>query len=665
MRKIKEKSKLATRLDIAVVIILTCLIILFLTLLEEFTELPYIYNCMACMLVYLLMLGFWADIRIRKQTLATPRTLDVIFDSELGNAILAMHAPVLLCDEFGKIFWCNSAFVRKTHKKRITNLAHVNDIFDFDVLEEGSENRDPMVYIGDDSFRCDRMSCVVDGKKYFFVVLEERTDYMALEKLYNDEWPVVAYAIVDNIDEIAQYVHADFVKTINEVENKLKKWVGAMNGIIRSYERNKYFIMFNDENLRKCISDSFSILDEIREVRVGDGISITVSIGVSDAGNNLSEIERSAQNALDMALQRGGDQVVYKKEDETVYYGGKTKASFKRTNVRARVMANQLVSLFGRADNVIIMGHRMGDYDSFGASIGMARMAMNAGIKVNIVANRMDPNLQKCFEKIDELDIYRNIFVDSAEGMDLLTPDTLVVLVDVNNFNIAEAPEILKKAKNIAVIDHHIKSAEFDSCVKLEYIETTASSASELISEFLEQTMTTRNLLREEAELLYSGVLLDTKQFTRNTGTRTFSVARFLRGEGADPGKAQEMFKADVDELISEAQFNTNVTIYKKRFAISACDEEFADSSYRTIAAKVSDKLLTLRDVEASFVLVNINGNIHICGRSNGTINVQKILERLNGGGHFDVAGAQVSDDSMRNVVSRLQAAIDETIDKM
>ncbi len=661
--KIRERSKLATRLDIAVVIILTCLVVLALVLLEEFTSLSYVYNCMISLLAYLALLGLWADIRTRRQTLATSKTLDVIFDSELGSAILAMHAPVLLCDEFGKIYWCNKAFVRKTKCKRITSLAHVNDIFDFDILLEGEKNKDPLVYIGEDSFRCDSLPCEVDGKKYLFVVLEERSDYLALEKLYNDEWPVVAYAIVDNIDEIAQYVHADFVKTINEVENKLKKWVGEMNGIIRLYERNKYFIMFNDLNLRKCIADNFSILDEIREVRVGDGISITVSIGVSDAGDNLSEIERSAQNALDMALQRGGDQVVYKKEDETIYFGGKTKASFKRTNVRARVMANQLVSLFGRADNVIIMGHRMGDYDSFGASVGMARMAMNCNMKVNIVVNRNDPNLQKCFEKIDEIEIYRNIFVDSAEAVDLLTPDTLVVLVDVNNFNIAEAPEILKKAKNIAVIDHHIKSAEFDSCVKLEYIETTASSASELISEFLEQVMTTRNLLREESELLYSGILLDTKQFTRNTGTRTFGVAQFLRGEGADPGKAQEMFKADVDEMIREAQFNTNVTIYKKRFAISSCDEEFVDPSYRTIAAKVSDKLLSLKDVEASFVLVNINGSIHICGRSNGTVNVQKILERLNGGGHFDVAGAQVSDESMRNVVSRLQAAIDENID--
>jgi c-di-AMP phosphodiesterase-like protein len=662
---ITEKSKVATRLDIAVFIILTCLSLVALVVLGEFTEIPYVYNCLICILSYLFLLAIWADIRTRRQSLASARTLDVLLDTEFGKAALAMNAPVLLCDESGNIFWCNKSFERKSGFKRIRGGINVSDIFDFDILDDETENDDPLVYINEDAFRCDSIPLTVDGKAYRFVVFEERTDYLALEKLYGDECPVVAYAIVDNIDEIIQYVHADFVKTINAVEDKLKKWVASMNGIIRSYERNKYFITITAENLRKCVEDSFSILDEIREVRVGDGISITVSIGISDTGDSLADIERSAQNALDMALQRGGDQVVYRKLDGHAYYGGKTKAAFKRTNVRARVMANQFSALLARADKAIIMGHRMGDYDSFGASIGMARFAMNHNVGVNIVVNKRDPNLAKCFEKIENIETFRNIFVDSSEGMDLLTPDTLVVLVDVNNFNIAEAPELIKKAKNIAIIDHHIKAAEFDSSVKFEYIETTASSASELVSEFLEQNMTTRNLSREESELLLSGILLDTKQFTRNTGTRTFGVAQFLRGEGADPGKTQEMFKADVDELIKEAKFNTNVNIYKRRFAISACDEEFADSSYRTIAAKVSDKLLSLKGIEASFVLVNIGGNIHICGRSIGTVNVQKILERLNGGGHFDVAGAQVSDDSMRNVVSRLQAAIDENNDKM
>ncbi len=658
--KNRERKKLATRLDIGVFIGLTFFTLLLLIVLGEYTEISYLYNGMLCLFFYLIMLVLWADIRIQRKSLTTSHTLDEIFDTEIGKTLLKMNAPTVLCDTYGTVVWCNDTFEKKTGYKRVTKGVNIEEIMSLGLFSEECVKNE-IVEIGQESFKVDSIPCNLAEQDYWFVVLENCTELLDLQTRFDNGQLIIAYAIIDNIDEIAQYVRDDYVKTTNEVENKLKKWVANMNGIIRPYERNKYLIAFEAKNLPECLENRFSILDEIREIRVGDGISITVSLGVSDVGETFVEREIAAQNALDMALMRGGDQAVYKSVESVEYFGGKTKAGFKRTNVRARVTATQLTAMMARADNVLIMGHRFGDYDSFAAAVGMTRFARNCSARANIVVNKDDPNLQPCFEKLENLPFYQNIFVDGAEGMDLLTNDTLLIIVDANNLDIVECPELAMKANNIAVIDHHIKAAEYGPSVKLEYIETSASSASELVSEFLELNMSSRNLYKEECELLLSGILLDTKQFTRNTGTRTFAVAQFLRGEGANPGETQEMFKSDIDELTKEARFNANITIYKKRIAISSCEGN-TDSSYRIMAAKVADKLLNIKGVDASFVLVNIDNRIHISARSNGTINVQVILEKLNGGGHFDVAGAQIANDTMRNVVQRLRDAIDDNI---
>jgi c-di-AMP phosphodiesterase-like protein len=661
--KNRERKKLATRLDIGVFIGLTFFTLLILIMLGEYTEISYLYNGMICLFFYLIMLVLWADIRIQRKSLTVAHTLDDIFNTEVGRTLVKMKAPTVLCDTCGTIIWCNDSFEKKTGHKRVTKGVNIEEIMTLGLFaEDGAQ--EGVVVIGEESFRVDPIPCTLAGEDYWFIVLDNCTALLDLQKKYDDGQLIIAYAIIDNIDEIVQYVRDDYIETTNTVENKLKKWVAGMDGIIRPYERNKYIIAFEAKKLPECLASRFSILDEIREIRVGDGISITVSLGVSDVGDTFAEREIAAQNALDMALMRGGDQAVYKSAESVEYFGGRTKAGFKRTNVRARVTATQLTAMMARADNVLVMGHRFGDYDSFAASVGMARFARNCSARVNIVVNKDDPNLQPCFEKLESVPFYQNIFVDGAEGMDLLTNDTLLIIVDVNNLDIVECPELAMKANNIAVIDHHIKAAEYGPSVKLEYIETSASSASELVSEFLELNMASRNLHKEECELLLSGILLDTKQFTRNTGTRTFAVAQFLRGEGANPGETQEMFKSDIDELTKEARFNANITIYRKRIAISSCEGN-TDSSYRVMAAKVADKLLNIKNVDASFVLVNIDNRIHISARSNGTINVQVILEKLNGGGHFDVAGAQISNDTMRNVVQRLRDAIDDNLDNV
>jgi c-di-AMP phosphodiesterase-like protein len=260
---------------------------------------------------------------------------------------------------------------------------------------------------------------------------------------------------------------------------------------------------------------------------------------------------------------------------------------------------------------------------------------------------------------MQETDLYSQMFVDNAEGLDLVGPDTLIVLVDHNALERAQFSDIAKKVKMVAVIDHHRKIEQMPETVKLSYLEPSASSACELVAEMLENAISSQNLLKEVADMLLAGILLDTKQFTRNTGTRTFGAAQYLRGAGASPTDVYSLFKTPASDLSKEARFHTNINIYRENIAISSCDGD-TDESYRIIASKAADKMLTLRDIDAAFTLVRIGEQIHISGRSNGNINVQLILERLNGGGHFDVAGAQVVSDSPTSVLESLKASIDE-----
>jgi c-di-AMP phosphodiesterase-like protein len=318
----------------------------------------------------------------------------------------------------------------------------------------------------------------------------------------------------------------------------------------------------------------------------------------------------------------------------------------------------------GRADNAIVMGHRYGDFDSFGASVGIARLCMNCGVRINVAVDMRDKNLEPCIKLLQNTSGFERVFVDNAEGLDLVSPDTVVILVDHNNIQRAQFADIANKVDKIVVIDHHRATAALHQKVKLSYIEPSASSASELVSEMLQSSSSSQDISKGVADMLLAGILLDTKQFTRNTGTRTFGVAQFLRGAGASPTDVYDMFKTDPQDLSKEARFHTAITIYKGNIAISCCDGD-TDESYRIIASKAADKMLTLKGIAAAFTLVRIGEHIHISGRSNGKINVQLILEKLHGGGHFDVAGAQVISDSVEKVLETLKSSIDDYLETL
>lgn len=654
----KNKVPYASRFDFAVSITLACLNIAIFALLATFvTAVEPVFFAIILIALYVCEIAF---LGIRRATVTKIHpSLDINeLLSEDGSAVFKnTHSPVMILDEHGLILWYNDAMHGiLPHTENLVG-DNVESAFDSETKEAMFSSAP--ISIANKIYDVEGFTLSTEGDGLYAIMLTDVTALREAEQKYNDERVAVAYIAIDNVEDVLQYIQDKFHDAVAVVDAKLKAWAEQVNGVIKSYENDKYIMMLDSKHLDECISNRFEILDSIRETRVGDAISITVSIGVSRINGTLAEREAAARDAIDMALQRGGDQAVYKTESSIEYYGGRTKAVYKRSNVRSRTFTAQLTSMMARADNVIVMGHRYGDFDSFGASVGIARLGMLCGVKTNIAIDMRDKNLEPCIRLLQGTQIYEQVFVDNAEGLDLVGPDTLVVLVDHSALSRAQFANIAEKVDDIAVIDHHRTTDALSPAIKLAYIEPSASSACELVSEMLENAVSSQNLLKEEADMLLAGVLLDTKQFTRNTGTRTFGVAQYLRGAGASPQDVYSLFKTAPSELSKEARFHTAITTYRGNIAISCCEGD-TDESYRVIASKAADKMLTLRGIEAAFTLVRIGDQIHISGRSTGKVNVQLILEKLNGGGHFDVAGAQVISESVETVLESLKASIDD-----
>ena len=627
---------------------------------EFLTFVEPIFIALAIGAIYLGEIALIGLRRVKKSRMHPTKSIHGLLGEEGSVVFKNSRSPIIIFDFHGTILWYNDA------------MRMILDPYDNYIGEKISD----VLSINSEAVQSGDCKTVVSGKEYgvegfvitkknnglYLAMLSDVTELSALEKKYTDERVAVAYIAIDNVEDVLQYVHEKLSDSIASIEDKLKAWAASMNGVIKSYDNQKFIMFFDSMYLDECIANRFDILDSIRDARVGDGVSITVSIGVSRRKGTLLDRELDARDAIDLALQRGGDQAVYKSENETVYFGGRTKTVYKRSNVRSRAFANQLTALMSRADNVIIMGHKYGDFDSFGASIGIARLSMLCGIKANIAVDLTDKNLRPCIEMMQKHEAYSQVFVDNAAGLDLIGTDTLVVLVDHNSIPRSQFSDIASKAGNIVIIDHHRKNDQPTNAVKISYIEPSASSTCELVAEMLESAVSSQNLLKQEADILLSGILLDTKQFTRNTGTRTFGAAQYLRGAGANPTDVYNLFKAAPEDLSKEARFHTSIFMYKEHIALACCEGD-TDETYRVIASKAADKMLTLRGVAAAFTLVRIGEQIHISGRSSGKVNVQLILEKLRGGGHFDVAGAQVVSESIDEVLDTLKKSIDEYLE--
>ena len=544
-----------------------------------------------------------------------------------------------------------------------TSEVNVDEEIDSEDHTEVLKDKKSMCTIAGRKFHVDCHPLNSKGKLFYLLMFNDITEFSNLSAVYNSEHTAVAYIVIDNLDEIAQYAMVSYQAETARVDNALKEWAKSLGGILREYEKNKYVMIFNRHALRTCVKNKFEILDTVRQIHVGDeSIPITVSIGVTTLGKTLSEREHEALVCLDMALQRGGDQVVVKNESGTFFFGGLTKSQQKRSGGHSRVIANRLCSMISSSSNVIVMGHSNPDFDSIGACVGIAALAMHLGVRVKIVADTKSENFKSCTSRLTELADYKDIFVDEVVGLEESEFGTLLIIVDANNFSILESPEIAQKSFKTALIDHHIKKNEFEHEPQLVYIDPSASSACELVSEILEFSIPVGTLRKEEANVIMSGIMVDTQNFTRTVGTRTFATALYLRGAGASTEYARTFFEQAFDDYHVEATFATNAEIYRDQIAITV-SENSVGTNMRVAAAKAADKLLTVRNVNASFALVLIGDTVHISGRSNGKVNVQLILEKIGGGGHFDVAGAAVSSSEIDEAKAMLIGAIDEYLD--
>ena len=653
----KNNSPFASRRELVISIALACFNITVFGLFCEFTQINKAVLSVCIVLIYLLEIAALGVLRQKQQNFEPDVGMNDILQETSSTVIKNTHQPIATFDEQGKILWCNDSMLKVLRLEENPIGMTIDTVFGSTLTPDkfGSTN----ITIKNRLYSAESFILSSKANLIYMLSLTDITALSEMEKKYNENKVCIAYIAIDNIEDVLQYVHEKFRVAVSRVDEKLKTWADSLGATIKSYDNDKYIMFFDSVSLDKCIDNRFSILDEIRETRVGDGVSITISMGVSRMDGSLRDRELAARDAIDLALQRGGDQVVYINNGVTEYYGGRTKSIYKRSNVRSRTFTNQLTSLMVRADNVLIMGHRYGDFDSFGSAIGVARIALTCGVKVNIAVEMRDKNLEPCIRMMQNTEDYAQMFVDNVDGLDLVGQDTLLVLVDHNDPARSQFADIASKVNNIVVIDHHRKVDTFHEAVKLYYVEPSASSACELVTEMLESAISSQNLLKEEADMMLAGVLLDTKQFTRNTGTRTFGAAQYLRGAGANPTDVYSLFKTAPDDLRKESRFHTAINIYRSNIALSSCEGE-TDDSYRIIASKAADKMLTLRGIDAAFTLVKIGDQIHISGRSSGTINVQLILEKLHGGGHFDVAGAQVVNESVMNVLETLKQSIDE-----
>ncbi len=590
----------------------------------------------------------------------------------LFNGIAGICSPALMCHGDGRVFWYNESLGNLFDSRGARKLygKNIKDLLGATAEEIGAAPPDDgygITRFGDRYFIA-VSSGIPFERGAALVMLTESTE----RKIMGDELeliherldgcePAAAYILIDNLAEMTQYDNDSYRPAAARVSEILREWAAASCGIIKEYDRNRFLLITERRFIEESVEKKFDILDKIRETRVGTAqLPVTVSMGVSTVRGTFSDKEKSARAALELALGRGGDQVVLKSDEDTQFYGGRTKASRSRSAVRSRVVAGELVGRISEASCVIIMGHKYADCDSFGASVGLARIAMFCGVDVKVIVDKSDDCVSQCLKLLSDAPGYRGVFVSADEAIDRMSSDTFVIVADVNNLAIAEDPELVDAAKRYAVIDHHRKHAEFGREPALEYIEPTASSTCELVTELAEIILPQDMLTAAEANLLLAGITLDTKQFTRNTGTRTYAAALHLHDCGALPGSVQELFKTELSEYKMEAKYRSGAVVYRNCLAITVCGGSGNSSADKISASKAAESLIGVRGVKAAFAIVTLGNAMHISARSSGEINVQVILEKMGGGGHFDTAGAQVAGVTSDEAVRRLKDAIDE-----
>ena len=490
----------------------------------------------------------------------------------------------------------------------------------------------------------------------------ETTEADHLKEVYEASRPVAAILMLDNYEDLMKACEdTQRSAVLAQIDEKLQTWANAGQGILLKTDRNHYLFLFEEQYFQHFVDEKFSILDTVRAIRVAENIHPTLPIGIGKDSPSIPELYKNAKLSLEMALSRGGDQAVVRNQVDFAFYGGRTKATEKRTKVKSRVMANAFRELIADAGEVYIMGHSFADMDAVGAAAGICCAARKRGKQARIGIDREHTAAETLIARLDALPEYSGVFLTPAEAFLQMRADTLLVVVDTNRPDMVENPQLLESCNRVAVIDHHRRAATYIENAAFNFHEPYASSASELVTELLQYLVEPTDLLREEAGALLAGIVLDTKHFTQRTGGRTFEAAAFLRRSGADTAEVQRLFQGDLKDMVTKYDIIRRAEMYRSNIAVSVVEEPGVD---RVAAAQAADDLLTLKGVQASFVIYAAEGAVLMSARSLGEINVQVILEALGGGGNSTTAGARIEDTDPESVRQQLIGVLDAYFEK-
>lgn len=642
---------------------------IYLIIIGIYTGAMFFYNIILGLagMVVLAVLIYYNLLNVRNRRNEWTRYIENL-SSNLGlatkNAVLNLPLPLVICEENGTVLWYNKSMGDLFSGTDLLGK-RVNDyIKDLNIRKILDKKIDVInnTAIGN-SFYSVLVNPIEinDNKKQDKYILMmyfiDRTEYYNLKETYESKKSVVGLVEVDNFDEVIKSLdEGEKPALIASIDKKLNSWASDINAAIRKYDDNKYVMFFEEKNLNQLQEKRFDILDNIRDINVGNKLPVTLSIGVGKNGENPSQLIAFAASSKDLALGRGGDQAIVKDGEKLLFYGGKTKEVEKKTKVKARVIAHALSDLIDQSGEVLIMGHESPDLDSLGASLGLFRAVKDKGKNAFIILNKPNIAIQSLLKKMEGMAEYSNIFITNEQALIRVNRTTLLIIVDVHIKSMTEYPDIIDRVEKSVVIDHHRKSADFIDKAVLYYIETYASSTSELVTEVLQYISDKPGLKAIEAEALMAGIMVDTKDFSFKTGVRTFEAASFLRRIGADTTSVKQLLADDLATYITRSETVKNAKIIGGNIAISVCRENTSNISL--VVPQAADELLTIKGITASFVLAKSGEDVIVSGRSLGDINVQLVLEKLGGGGHLTVAGARISDCSLKKAEAMVIEAI-------
>ena len=595
---------------------------------------------------------------------------DDVASAGKSSMLSAPFAMMVFRPDTQEVLWSNESFLQLTGMRENLFDNRLEDTlpgFPAQWLLEGKSECPETVVVNNRHFRVFGSLTHPSGRSGARGLLAltywmDVTEQDELRKKSEENRPIVAVLMLDNYEELMKAgTEAARSSVLAQIDEKISAWVSGTQGLLCKYDRNRYLLLLTEKHYNTLLEGKFSVLDAVRSVVTEDGVAATLSIGVGKDADDYETLFKNAGLSIEMALSRGGDQVVVRNRLDFEFYGGKTKSTEKRTKVKSRVMANALGELISDASQVFIMGHKHADFDAVGAAAGVCCIARKRGKKAQIVIDMDDNAAGPILKRLAALPEYKDAFISGSDAFIKAQPGALLVVVDTNRPDFVESEQLLDTCNRVAVIDHHRRAATYIENAAFNFHEPYASSASELVTELLQYLVEPTDLLREEAGALLAGIVLDTKHFTQRTGGRTFEAAAFLRRSGADTAEVQRLFQGDLKDMVTKYDIIRRAEMYRSNIAVSVVEEPGVD---RVAAAQAADDLLTLKGVQASFVVYAAEGAVLMSARSLGEINVQVILEALGGGGNSTTAGARIEDTDPESVRQQLIGVLDAYFEK-